>query len=303
MSKGTPKKPVLKKVTSKSIDADNDVPFAVTSSGAGTGIAEMNEASPTVADDPVSQQYIGAWNRLVSQTNWDKGRIIVQWRQSAIDLALNPSDFTDEVWSRKVEGVTAQHVGRLRRVFTRFGEAYQSYAGLYWSHFMAAIDWDDAEMWLEGASRSEWSVSQMRGQRWQARGSQPNEDPQREAIVAVDTDDGYDPMNSIDDQEAVDREADDRITSGPLPEGPDFGDAEEGSSNNVATAQDEDAFQSIDVANPFAELGELPDDVADALEQMKLSIVRHRCRDWEEFARTDMLRVVDALKRFVNQPG
>jgi len=41
------------------------------------------------------------------------------------------------------------------------------YEGLYWSHLQAALDWDDAEMWLEGAIQNQWSVSQMRGQRWE----------------------------------------------------------------------------------------------------------------------------------------
>ena len=67
-------------------------------------------------------------------------------------------------------GVTPQHVGRLRRVFERFGETHDQYAGLYWSHFQAALDWPDAEMYLEGAVQNDWSVAQMRNERWEAMG-------------------------------------------------------------------------------------------------------------------------------------
>ena len=41
----------------------------------------------------------------------------------------------------------------------------EQYAGLYWSHFQTAIDWDDAEMWLEGAVQNGWSISEMRARR------------------------------------------------------------------------------------------------------------------------------------------
>ena len=66
--------------------------------------------------------------------------------------------------------VTPQHVGRLRRASERFGATRDGYPGLYWSHFQAALDWDDAEMWLEGAVQSDWSISAMRHRRWEAQG-------------------------------------------------------------------------------------------------------------------------------------
>ena len=74
---------------------------------------------------------------------------------------------SDEAWSREVGGVSPQHVGRLRRTYERFGAVHKQYPGLYWSHFQAALDWPDAEMYLEGAVQNDWSVSQMRNQRWE----------------------------------------------------------------------------------------------------------------------------------------
>ncbi|MFN9605368.1 MAG: hypothetical protein ACK6A7_18240, partial [Planctomycetota bacterium] len=116
----------------------------------------------------VSAPFVGQWNQLVSQTNWEKGRIISEWRAALIDSDAPVTSYSDEAWARFVGAVTSQHVGRLRRVHERFAEHQSSYPGLYWSHFLAAIEWDDAELWLEGASRSDWSVSEMRRTRSEA---------------------------------------------------------------------------------------------------------------------------------------
>ena len=76
-------------------------------------------------------------------------------------------------------------MGRLRRVHERFEETWPSYEGLYWTHFLAALDWEDAELWLEGALQNHWSVSKMRRQRWETLGSLPNDEPLESQIVAA----------------------------------------------------------------------------------------------------------------------
>ena len=125
---------------------------------------------------------------MISTTNWDKGDIICKWRESLREAKEPSTSWSDEKWSKLVGGVTAQHVGRLRRTSERFGLTFQDYEGLYWSHFYAALDWEDAEMWLEGAVQSEWSVSQMRKQRWETLGKVPEDKPKDADIVAVEED-------------------------------------------------------------------------------------------------------------------
>ena len=124
-----------------------------------TGSTELRD---DVDADEASTPFLGQWNRLISTTNWEKGRIIAQWRAALEAEQLSIAEFSDDAWARLVGGVTGQHVGRLRRVFQRFGPVHERYAGLYWSHFQAALDWADAEMWLEGAVQNGWSVSSMR---------------------------------------------------------------------------------------------------------------------------------------------
>ena len=106
-------------------------------------------------------------------------------------------------WSRLVGGVTGQHVGRLRRVYQRFGATFQQYRGLYWSHFHAALDWDDAEMWLEGAVGSSWSVAQMRDQRWETLGKLEADKPQTADVVASETDEDFEPARTSQPREGA----------------------------------------------------------------------------------------------------
>jgi hypothetical protein len=259
-----------------------------------------------------SEPFVGRWQTLISHTNWEKGKIIVEWRQALVDQSAPVTAYSDEAWSKQVGAVTSQHVGRLRRVFDRFGESYGSYRSLYWSHFLAALDWDDAELWLEGASRSDWSVSQMRRTRSESMGGDPADEALRdEELIASELDDGFVGLVQEDEEDArSDRDASDRIETSALAEGPDFGDEDRQSDSIEADSNDLDG--SLDAygvdgesaaasGNPFSELGGLPLDIADALEQFKLSIIRHRASKWSEVSQSQMLTVIDALRVFASR--
>jgi hypothetical protein len=49
-------------------------------------------------------------------------------------------------------------------------------------------------------------------------------------------------------------------------------------------------------------LAELPEDLAEAFESFKLSIVRHRLAGWHEAARDDVLAALDALRELALAP-
>jgi len=253
----------------------------------------------------VTEPFVGQWNKLISQTNWEKGKIISQWRTALIDSGAGTNVFSDEIWCKQVGAVTSQHVGRLRRVYERFGQSHGSFPGLYWSHFLASIDWDDAELWLEGAMQSKWSISVMRKMRWEASGGDPMHAPRDEELITSEIDDDFDPLTAESDEES-DREKQDRIeASSPASEGPDFGD-EDGEPSGASRANqgdsgvDTDSFDaSKEMSNPFAGLPSLPPDIADAMEQFKLSIVRHRANQWSDVSQKGLLDVLDALKSFV----
>lgn len=255
--------------------------------------------------ETASIPFVGRWNQLISTTNWEKGRIISQWRAALRESGSPATEYSDDAWSRHVGGVTGQHVGRLRRVYERFGEAYTDYAGLHWSHFHAAIDWDDAEMWLEGAVQSRWSVSQMRNQRWETTGRLATETPHDEDIVTNELDEDFEASEAED---RADRsESAGGRSSGPLDEGPDFGEdtgecQDQANAHSSGPAEQEPA-NTVEYVRPFEELGELPADLAEAFDAFKLAILHHKLNGWQQVSSQDVLASLDALKQLVAAPS
>ena len=260
------------------------------------------EHSPLI--DQLSEPIVGKWNVLVSQTNWEKGTLILGWRNELIAAGLPHTAYSDDAWARRVGNVTPQHVGKLRRVAERFGEKNRDFAGLYWSHFNTALDWDDAELWLEGAVQNDWSVAQMRVKRWEALGGSDEQKPQDEDIIIVDI-----------DEDAYSRQA--------LP------DCIEGRNVEIGAA---DALEDVGVsANPVAEpsrkkeqpkkdrtkhnelggnvssTGELlmslksiadyPADLSEPLELLKVAILNHRLAGWKSISVTQVCQSLDTLKK------
>jgi hypothetical protein len=257
--------------------------------------------------DEASRAFVGRWNRLVSTTNWEKGRIIIEWRRTLVDAGAPARDYSDEAWARRVGAVTGRHVGRLRRVYERFGEVYESYGGLYWSHFHAALDWDDAEMWLEGAVQSDWSVSHMRRQRWEAMGSIEADKPRDKDIVVAEIDEDVVPEDREPPAKRLAGELAE-VQGPPIPEGPDFGDEDRargarGGKEDAAIYAGGREEESIEFVRPFENLAELPDDLAEAFESFKLAILRHKADDWRQVSREDVLAALDALKEMTLAPS
>jgi len=254
--------------------------------------------------DSTSEQFLGQWKRLVSTTNWEKGEIILGWRQALIDAEAPVSDYSDEAWSRRVGNVTPQHVGRLRRVFERFGLTREDYDGLFWSHFQAALDWEDAELWLEGAVQNDWSISEMRHKRWETRGELAEEEP------SASDESGEAPWD--EDAEAVDAG---EVTTGTMETArdPERGDSSnDDEDDDDAEADDSDnaeaggyasgAAASSAPVRPFAALPPLPPDVNDAFEAYKLCILRHKMGGWQDISLEDMVMSLEALKQLTLAP-
>jgi hypothetical protein len=265
--------------------------------------------SPAAAAlDEASAPFLGQWKRLVSTTNWEKGRIINEWRQALVAAGTPTSEYSDDAWSQRVGGVTGQHVGRLRRVYERFDASRAEFPALYWSHFQAALDWGDALMWLEGAYQSGWSVAEMRHKR-------------AETLGAV-AGDGMGGADSLDDAstaaEPLDEDAGDN--GSPVPSASrelrsrdveSSGDSDPGSSHSDAT-DDGATFdtggssgerEAIEPRRPFAHLAELPDDLGEPYEALKVAIIRHKFAGWKEVAIDDVIAAIDALRELALAPA
>ncbi|MFO0940286.1 MAG: hypothetical protein U0930_05910 [Pirellulales bacterium] len=55
-------------------------------------------------DDPkateLSSEFIVRWEKLISTTNWEKGKIIFDWREALIGSQANATAYSDEAWSK-----------------------------------------------------------------------------------------------------------------------------------------------------------------------------------------------------------
>lgn len=260
--------------------------------------------------DQASRDYIGQWRGLVSTTNWEKGRIIHEWREALVAAGAPPQEYSDEAWSRRVGNVSGQHVGRLRRVFDRFGEGRQQYPGLFWSHFQAAVEWPDAEMWLEGAVQSGWSINDMRARRWEALGisaeEQSREAPLVESELDEDADAAGENLTRVRDPGDFDGDAASRSFENEVDYGEEPSDRSSGAAQAGVPFDAVDSARAAEVAEPpvrpFEKLPELPDDLADAFESFKLALLHHKLAGWKEISRDDVLASLDALKQLALAP-
>lgn len=288
---------------SPSAEAVSDLGLASESDSAG-GLDSAVEAAGVGSSElfeSAIRPYVDRWNRLISQTNWHKGRIIAEWRQAMIAAGAPPTGYSDEAWASRVGGITSQHVGRLRRVWERFGQVYSGYRGLYWSHFQAALDWDDAEMWLEGAVQNGWSISQMRAQRVEALGRtvevHPAEPEPWTAEDEAESDEHLGELRPVADDSSDSSEWSDEF-------GDSTGDdaAAESGDEPAASSDAEVAAVEAPAIRPFESLPPLPPDVGEAFEAMKLAIVSRRVSGWSDISRDDMLSVLEALRQLTLAP-
>lgn len=254
-----------------------------------------------------STDFIGEWNELVSTTNWDKGRVIAEWREALENKSAPITERSDEAWVQLVGFVTSQHVGRLRRVYQRFGALREEYEGLYWSHFQTALDWEDAEMWLEGAIQNRWSVAKMRAARWEAVGAPDGVKPEDEEILEGEIDgEAYDAISEQSSEAApVSYEADSESTKAEKDSSDDSDDDDSDDDSQASESYEEDSVKAESAARirPFENLAELPEDVADAFEQFKLVILSHKLTGWEQISRDNMVASLDSLKALAMAPG
>ena len=267
-----------------------------------------------------SEPFINQWETLVSQTNWQKGEIIHQWRAALIDAGAPLQEYSDEAWAKHFNGtVSGQHVGRLRRVFQRFGDSYQEFDHLSWTHFQAAIDWSDAEMWLEGALQNKWSVSSMREQRWEAMGGAPSEKPDDKDVIYAELDEDIATLsleeppikNDYAPGDGTIRGEYDEANAGPnYASGPDFGDGDSygiPANNTIEAAPREMDTSILTVAGegirPFENLKELPSDLQNTLDEFKLAILRHKATGWQEVEAAQITGHLYALIQMIELPS
>lgn len=99
----------------------------------------------------------------VSQCNWEVGECAAIWTKR-FARGRTDADFATLV------ALSADQVYQRRRVWETFADVYQNYSGLKWSHFYAAINWDDAAECLQWAQDVQAGVAEMKAWRRAQRG-------------------------------------------------------------------------------------------------------------------------------------
>ena len=174
----------------------------------------------------------------------------------------------------------------------------EAYPGLYWSHFQAALDWDDAEMWLEGAVQNRWSISQMQGERSRTLGALVEESVEATA-VEVDEDAAAAGRSAAGGESGLDDRSPRDGRCGAYE-----ADASEaaGESAPFDTA-DSYAGDEPPPVRPFENLPSLPADLRDAFDAFKLAIIHHRISNWQEVSLGDVLATLEALRQLALAPA
>lgn len=88
-------------------------------------------------------------------------------------------------------------------------------------------------------------------------------------------------------------------SSGPVYDDPDFGEEEElmslGGSAPAAPTEGKGSEPNPSPVQPFAGLPELPEDLSDAIESLKLAVLRHKTSGWAETDADTVQRYLDAI--------
>lgn len=125
----------------------------------------MNGFTPPVpaiviAAEHNEQALIRAARSALTACNWQVGRCAHEWTQR-FARGRTDADFGELI------GLSGDQVCQRRRVWQVFGETGKcdTYQSLSWSHFYAALTWDDADTCLEWARDMEATVAEMKAWR------------------------------------------------------------------------------------------------------------------------------------------
>lgn len=258
--------------------------------------------------DEIASEFVGFWNALVSNTNWEKGKVIHSWRMRLKEAGLPRRIYSDEALSTRIGNVTPQHVGRLRRVYERFG-AEPMLPNLFWSHYQAALDWDDADEWLQKASEGKISVAQMRMDRWEKTGASLKSKPKEEDIVPAERDEDVNPYNDSDadapirsktaETTEVDEPTGEKKKKGKEKKSDELGEfaseTEPWESPDGATAK----ITTAEALDAYAKLPTLPNDLAEIFESLKVAILTRKLENWNDVTPITLAQYFSELKKLL----
>ena len=116
------------------------------------------------------EQLVTRAQEAVSMSRWVVGECATQWTQRYA-RGRTDGDFAALI------GLTGDQVYQRRRVWETFGPLKDEFPLLKWSHFYAALNWEDARDCLSWADETRSTVAEMRAWRRALRGEDLSVDP------------------------------------------------------------------------------------------------------------------------------
>lgn len=163
----------------------------------------MKPATAIVIEaEATEQQLVERAKAAENNAFWIVGQCASEWTQRYAK-GRTDADFA------KLIGKSPESIAARRRVFETFGDVRESYAALDFSHFRAAVAWDDAAECLSWANEHEASYREMEAWR-RAQGSSQ--------VILDDCDDEPVADHECDANELVDHKTDCASDNVPQPE-------------------------------------------------------------------------------------
>jgi hypothetical protein len=159
----------------------------------------------------------------LNHCNWVIGECAAQWTKRYA------KGRTDADFGAKI-GLSGDQVYQRRRVWESFSDVHQEYAQLKWSHFYAALNWDEAAECLQWADEMQATVAEMKAWRRAQLGEDLNEQVEEEAPFAESA------IEHLSPTEGFVRDPGDAITSGETPDERSGRTRESADSSTVAAA-------------------------------------------------------------------
>ncbi len=161
--------------------------------------------------------------QVISTSSWKLGEIACRWT-AAYARGRTDADLGAAL------GMTGDQVYQRRRVWERFSGISDTYRNLSWSHFYAALTWDDAEACLDWACENYATVAEMKAWRTAAhsntessdtyRNQGTDDDPFGEGASGAGTDSGKEAGGAGGEEDGTETEGTETEESGGSPKPP-----------------------------------------------------------------------------------
>lgn len=139
-----------------------------------------NSGSAEIVREETEASLIARAQVAVSRCNWEVGECAAMWTKR-FARGRTDADFAALV------SLSADQVYQRRRVWETFGDVSGNYSTLKWSHFYAAINWDDAAECLQWADDVQAGVAEMKAWRRAQRGEDLSAPAMDEALDGLPT--------------------------------------------------------------------------------------------------------------------